>query len=179
MLKSRAVVATSLVALTVLVSACSDPKAASKENFTAALKDSVEPVCFEFYDPAKYDFMGVSDFLPNPIIKPMQAKGLVEVKEFGYRKGAALTPAGKEVWDKELSKQFDQHKGLCLGKFAFNEVVAWTEPQNGVTTVTYTVKLEGLPDWMKSGLDADFPGVKAPFENKAKLTLMNEGWRKA
>ena len=161
-----------LLALALLLSACSDPKAASTGNFKVAIQkmlDGAYPKCFVQATFPKtidnnYDF-SLKEL--NALTTAGLLSHKVETQEIEEKVGWVNSRVQKKTLVKsvysltEEGQKFyrpaDEVKktkgGFCFGKATVNEVTEFTEPADagGVRSsrVTYTYQISDIPAWAK------------------------------
>lgn len=194
-----------LIAVAVLVAACSDPKVANEKNFKVAIQnylDAVYPRCYFTEDfPATismFDARGA-----KATFKALTNAGLLSEKEephevteiFGRKKVVVqptfhLTEEGKKFYKTDAVKTLGGKTigGFCLGKATVKEVSQFSEPSDmfgqRISRVNYTYEVSGLPAWTKSSeilsaisaLKADVESEKTPVKKLDALVLTNNGW---
>jgi hypothetical protein len=190
-----------LAAVSVL--ACSNPKDATKSNFSRALQ--------AYHDEAKA-CLRVDVRFPHeaekgsstlPVLQELAARGLLtandtqkvvqQVALFGApptRKvdatAFALSDAGKAISREETG--WTHSTAFCFGTPKGVEVTSFTEPADmmgvRISQVTYTYQVNDIADWADSEtlrkhsreLARAVASKGTPAQNKAALVLMNDGW---
>lgn len=161
-----------LIAVAVLVTACSDPKAASEKNFKIAIQKSLDaayPKCFVKATFPKaidnhYDF-ALKEF--NVLTAAGLLSHKVEIQEIEEKVGFVNPRMQKKTLVKsvyyltEEGKKFyrpaDEAKktegGFCFGKATVKEITEFTEPADAggvrASRVTYTFQMSDIPAWAK------------------------------
>lgn len=193
-----------LIAVAVLLSACSDPKSANEKNFKIAIQkklDEARPTCYVIAN-----FPGT---IPNSLdndklsFKALVDAGMLTVKDESrmttglmFNKVAvqpvfSLTEEGKKYYKPAMMKSGlgDDFGGFCFGKPIVREIVEFTEPADvmggRVSQVTYTYELSELPAWAKQPqivaalpkLKKDVESEKTPIKTRDILVLTNNGWK--
>lgn len=194
-----------LLALALLLSACSDPKAASTGNFKVAIQKMLDAAYPKCYVKATFPAT-ISEMDPygnKPAFTALAAAGLLSVKQesrevkvtlFGTRTRTVVEPVYSLTDEgKKLYRPADEVKktegGFCFGKATVNEVTEFTEPADagGVRSslVTYTYQMSDIPAWAKQpGVSATIGGSlkgaveaeKTPAKSMDMLVLTNNGW---
>lgn len=195
-----------LITVAVLVTACSDPKAANEKNFKVAVQkdlDAVYPKCYLKNNfPATvhdYEFLGT-----KASFKALVSAGMLSEKEesheievgFRGRKQIVVQPTfyltveGNKYYKADAAKDIygKPTGGFCFGKATVKEISQFTEPADTsgvrVSQVNYTYQVGDFPAWAKlpetlsaiPQLKADVESEKTPIKSAAMLQLTNNGW---
>jgi len=193
-----------MVAAAVLLVACSDPKAASKQNFKVAVQkylDAAYPKCYlfaNFPETFEWDLTNL-----RPKLDAMVKIGLVSVKiepreerdMFGKKNNRSmptyrLTEEGKKYFNTNAGKSIAGKPmgAFCFGKAAVNDIKQFTEPSDmlgvRVSQVSYTYKVSDLPVWVNSPeiqkaipeFMADAKSQNTPVSRSEMVILTNNGW---
>lgn len=194
--------------VTLALSACGSSKDASKANFAKAIDTYYAGHCVAINFPmgtawfAKFaDGGGFPASVANAVeaghperrpgapFEALEKVGLLTSKPAEVRAGMfgattpgkeyTLTDAGKKALEKEGRTAF------CVGHRAVDEVVQFTEPNNGmgqtVSRAKYTYSVTDVPAWAKDpDVQAAFPDLAQRLKPKqdahVDLVLMNDGW---
>lgn len=170
----------SLIAVTLLFSSCSDPKAVNDKNFAKAvsayllLMETNGKFCAgEFSYP-------YHETLPGRWINAELADvGLVEVTGRAVYNSSTtdifdLTSKGRAV--------FTPGKGFCYGKPDLTRIVNFTEPGLGGSSVTsqvhYLFRLKDVPSWVTeaNGQIGQVPMPDVQYEDTQRFVLTGNGW---
>ena len=195
-----------LIAVAVLLTACSDPKAANEKNFKIAIQkrlDQAYPTC---YINANFPAT-LSEHDPyrnKSAFKALAAAGLLsekeeskEVKEWGRTRTVVgsvfnLTEEGKKFYQPDAIKNNGLGEavgGFCFGKATVKEITEFTEPADAMgaraSQVSYTYEVSELPAWAKlpetiaaiTKLKPDVASDKMPIKSRDVLVLTNNGWK--
>ncbi|WP_024302910.1 ubiquitin-associated-like domain-containing protein [Pseudogulbenkiania sp. MAI-1] len=189
------------LALMVALTGCSDPKAASNDNFSKAINAYFEanPACLYVTNktlplkvwsgPHSYD-MNVHSL---PQLDALAKVGLLTVTETQEASGSGLMKANRtyrtyaltDKGQKSYATWGKQNKGFCYGQLEVVDVTNFTEPSPlmGVTVsqVNYSFRVKEAADWSQD------PAVKAAYgkevvpqgETVKGTTIMvktGEGW---
>ena len=182
-----------LIAVAVLLIACSDPKAASEKNFKISIQKSLDaayPMCyvkanFPAAIPASDPYRSKSE------LQALVSAGLLSVKEESREVSEKiffsdkirikmvvemvynLTEEGKKFYKADGEKDLYGKPigGFCFGKATVKEIPEFTEPADagGVRSsrVTYTYQVSELPDWAKlPATIAVIPRLKKDVESE-------------
>lgn len=180
------------------LAACGDKKAASAENFKAALTDHFQHHCIFITpsvglaafpvtvtgddDTARYDAL-VDAGLLSASGTASEHPGLLGIGTVRTQsKVYALTDKGKSLFQNGDAAD----RGFCAGHYQVDSVGQFTQPapQDGTTvsTVNFTVTPQ-LEDWVSN------PSVQSRYgaqlaqlhrtDDHAKLVLTNDGWKVA
>jgi hypothetical protein len=193
-----------VIAVAMLLVACSDPKAASEKNFKVAVQKYLEvayPKCYLFANfPETFDW-DLTNLRPK--LDAMVKIGLVSVKVepheeqdmFGkkitrnmptYR----LTEEGKKYFNENAGKSIAGKPmgAFCFGKATVKNIAQFTEPSDmlgvRVSQVSYTYQVSDLPGWTKlPEIEKAIPEFKAdaesqdtPVARNEMVILTNNGW---
>ena len=114
----------------------------------------------------------------DEILKGLVEQGLLNVSQqangFSSVDVLEVTDKGQQVdfWDRE--------EGACVGHRVVAEITSWTEPSDGagakITQVTYTWKLDAVPEWIDKNAFSSVKGMAEPEEAKIVLVKTNNGW---
>lgn len=193
-----------LIAVAVLLTACSDPKAASEKNFKLAIQkklDEAPPTCYvianfpgairDFLDNDKLSFKALVDAgMLSVKDEPLMTTGLMSNKVV-VQPVFSLTEEGKKYYKPEMKRTGlgDNFGGFCFGKPIVREIVEFTEPADlrgaRASQVTYTYELSDIPAWAKQPqivaaipkLKKDVESEKTPIKTRDILVLTNNGWK--
>jgi hypothetical protein len=193
-----------LVAAALLVSACSDPKAANEKNFKTAIQKAMDaeyPTCYVKSNfPATIGGFDVSGNKRN--FKALVSAGLLSEKEephmtTEYLRNRVevqptyyLTDEGKKYYKAGVAKTVlgETVGGFCFGKGVVKDITEFTEPADmgGVkaSRVSFTYQVSDIPAWATSPeilaamprLKADVESEKTPIKGGDVLALTNNGW---
>lgn len=168
-----------IVVVAVLVTACSDPKAANEKNFKIAIQkplDKAYPRCYiktNFPTTASSQKQQYKNY--TSVFKVMVASGLLSEKEEsrevkdGWQLFATkpkmktvvetvfnLTEEGKKFYKADVIENNgfgETVGGFCFGKATVKDVSEFTEPADAggmrATRVTYTYEVRDFPAWAK------------------------------
>lgn len=195
----------SLIAIAVLVAACSDPKAANEKNFKVAIQKTLDaeyPKCYVTANfPATVGAFDVSGNKAN--FKALVNAGLLSEKEeshevagyFGKKNVVVeptfyLTEEGRKFYKADAAKALmgGAVGGFCFGKATVKEITQFTEPADmgGIraSRVSFTYQVNDFPAWARlpetlfanTRLKADVESEKTPIEGGDVLALTNNGW---
>lgn len=184
---------TAVISLSIMLSACSNPKAASEANFKTAIQ-----VALDGNNEGKFCFIDHIKF-------PLEENPYMEKQNRVYQvfEKAALFSSrmvekkGLFGGDSKQVKQYDLTEagkklvvgnGLCVGKLEVTKVTNFTEPSDGlgqtVSQAVYSYTIKDLPNWTKDPtLQEVYPdsfGKLAKgeeLEKKMNLVLTNNGWQ--
>ncbi|GIZ51874.1 hypothetical protein [Noviherbaspirillum aridicola] len=189
------------LALVLLLSGCSDPKAASESNFKKAAQaylDSVYPKCYvtQTFPYTTTYHTGRKD--TGDLLHALVKAGLLAEKELSRQKTDGwMTAKGDDFIVKstfELTEEGRKHYksdggkpmgydagGYCAGKAEVDEIVRYTEPSDALGTrisrVNYTYRVKDLPKWaLTPELVAVVPALKQDVESKEKPVKVTEGF---
>lgn len=158
--------------------ACSEPKAATKENFEVVInkyllenKDSY--TCsffgnkFPFVDEFGIRKKDFQEYIELGLFKEEKEEKLLKLGIFGGDKVVKIS-----TYDlTDLGKQHFKDGKFCFGTPKVEEIINFTEPADfmgqKVTEVNYKYKLKNLPEWYK---------IETMKERRIVLVLMNDGW---
>ncbi|MBP6190681.1 MAG: hypothetical protein KA999_00800 [Acinetobacter sp.] len=191
-MKKSVFILSSVLGLSLALSACSDPKKASEANFKKAIQaaldsDNEAKFCFtegrfpETENPYNKD--------RNNILQVLEKEGLLSssmVEQKGFFGGEAKQIKQYDL--AEAGKKFVLDNQFCVGKLEVIKVTNFTEPSDGlgqtVSQADYTYTIKDLPNWTKDPiLQAAYPksfGKLAKgeeLEKKMNLVLTNNGWQ--
>ena len=180
---------------------CGSKTDANEKNFSAVIANEEKTgICLPF---EKWPYrVEVSDVTRMGQLAALETAGLVSGADFEadeHRlfsttvrniklKIFSLTEEGKKFFRENRTSNAGAfvNGNLCYGKLALDKVIKWETPTNSTANVTFSVKLEGVADWVKKPeLLAVFPGAakaigfneaKVEKEVKAALKLTNLGW---
>ncbi|TXJ05817.1 MAG: hypothetical protein E6Q26_00180 [Acinetobacter sp.] len=180
------------IALSSVLSACSDPKKASEANFKKAIQAALDSD-----NEGKFCFTGVRfPETENPynkdrnnILQVLEKEGLLSssmVEQKGFFGGEAKQI--KQYGLAEAGKKFVLDNQICVGKLEVIKVTNFTEPSDGlgqtVSQADYTYTIKDLPNWTKNPiLLAAYPKSFGKLEKgeelekKMNLILTNNGWQ--
>ena len=192
-----------LIAVAIFVTACSDPKAVSENNFKVAIQkdiDTVYPKCYllENFPATVSDF----DRGNKATFKALVNAGLLLEKEESrmtteYLRNKEvvqpvfyLTEEGKKFYKADAGTKPMEGKagGFCFGKATVKDITQFTEPSDAsgmrISQVSYTYVVGDFPAWAKlpevlsaiRALKTDVESEKTPVEGFAVLSLTNNGW---
>ncbi|SMF13841.1 hypothetical protein [Pseudogulbenkiania subflava] len=171
------------VVLMVALTGCSDPKAASKDNFSKAINAYYEanPACLYVTNktlPLKV-WTGPNSFDMNvhslPKLDALVKVGLLTVTETQEASGSGLMKANHTYRTYALSDQGQksyaswgkENKGFCYGKLEVVDVTNFTEPSQlmgfTVSQVNYTFRAKEAAGWSQD------PAVKAAYGKEVVL----------
>lgn len=181
------------LALVLLLSGCSDPKAASDSNFKKAAQaylDSVYPKCYvtqTFPYTTTYHTGGTDS---GNVLSALVKAGLLVEKELSRQKipswmalngndtvvksSFELTDEGRKHYKPDGGKTMGYDAGgFCTGKGVVDEILRYTEPSDAfgtrVSRVNYTYRVKDLPKWaLTPELVAASPALKEDIESKEK-----------
>lgn len=177
-----------LFLFSLVLSGCSDPKEANKENFKQAAQiylDQTYPKCYFYmnfpYTLPKYDFSN-----KKSVIAAMTDLGFIKKDGSSY----ILTDEGKKHYTENETTSLggDPLGGFCGGKATVIEIDNFSEPANmfgrTISEVKYTYQVSDLPDWMKSPevtkldrtLKTDLASETKAAKGKDVFLLSGEGW---
>jgi hypothetical protein len=186
------------------ISGCSDPKAASEDNFRKAIQeylDKSHPKCYvttEFPVTIDWDISGVKPKLQAlaKVGLVVESEGQVERPGFGNHKNIVtapffdLTEEGKKYFKQNVSKTMGGKTldGFCIGKATVKEIGQFSEPSEmfgqRITRVNYTYEVSDFPEWAKSPevieaikeLKTDIASSTTPIKKLDVLVMTNNGW---
>jgi len=174
-----------LAAALVLQIGCSNPKAASNENFTKAVSAYLmhQEESGAYCIGAKVDHFqeeapGAGPGETNGAFVKM---GFLNIeRQYRTRMGFFtmtvydLTPKGRE--------SFTQGRGFCLGKPELIRVINFTDPgpTGSVSNVMYSYRLSDVPSWA-TGSDGQafrsrIPGANGEVQRTDTFVLTGNGW---
>jgi len=177
---------------------CSNPKTASKSNFTDAINAFwvQNPACVIYKQmPIKVYTTGLLFAIPMNQEDALVSAGLFKVSQ-GSESGPkfvgghanynlySLTDQGKSLW-RNLDPADSRGGDFCFARRQVTSIVQNTAPTNvkgsTVTTAQYEYEFAGIPSWAKNpAVVAAFPIVKAVLVGKhtgtETLVQMNTGW---
>lgn len=202
---SRRILASALT-LSVALSGCNDPKAATKENFKKGLAAFFEKNC-ALLTPVRtsMDLFGRSTTFPMnlqsaPVVDPdtprfvaLTAAGLLHqgpqqttlnaFRQVEASKAYTLTDKGQSLWKAANSMGPGSPAGFCAGHLQVDEVDSFTDPvvQGGTKVSTVNFRLHTTYDaWTQaSDIQAAFRDEMnhaAPAPASMPMVLMNDGW---
>ena len=178
---------------------CSNPKTASKSNFTDAINAfwAQNPACIIYKQmPIKVPTTGLLFAIPTNEEDALVSAGLFKVSHGSesspkYVGGHAnynlysLTDQGKSLWRNE-NPAVPLSGGFCFARRQVTRIVESTTQANvkgpTVTTVQYEFKAAGIPSWAKNpAVVAAFPAVKkvlaaGKLSGTETLVQTNTGW---
>lgn len=189
-----------LVAATLLLASCGNPKDASKDNFRAALQGWFDQhgECVTIGDmPAKIP--ADSPLRAKAAYEAMTMAGLLTMESKREEQPAIMghsrtydillyrpTDEGAKVIRKAANTFLGRYE-LCYARRDVTDVTSWTEPGDimglHVSQVRYRYRLNDIAPWASApAMRAAFPKIAAALdkpegEDKASLVLTNEGWR--
>lgn len=190
------------IACTILLAGvfgCSNPKTASKSNFTDAINAfwAQNPACLIYKQmPIKVPTTGLLFAIPTNQDDALVSAGLFKVSQGSesspkYVGGHAnynlysLTDQGKSLWRNE-NPAVPLSGGFCFARRQVTRIVEYTAPAiaNGTpaTTVQYEFKVAGIPSWAKNpAVVAAFPDVNKLLDTgnlsgTETLVQTNTGW---
>jgi hypothetical protein len=218
MRKNTSLVTLSLLLMLTLVaglSGCSDPKAANKKNFTAAIDKAIADSIFISLDEMSIaEFNGghggrrlarieqrfengdhylkirrllftdekrellVEDLVRHGIIIPWvdayyTGQGIIDFPSDVY-----LFKAGNLHFARPVKVDGNAAYAFFCGKPGVDRIIGWTEPaeSNGIrmTSVKYTAKLFGVPEW--ASRIKDYYNNRLRSEKETILVLTDKGW---
>lgn len=161
------------IAVAVMVSGCSDPKAANEKNFKIAIQKTLDAEFPKCYITANFPAT-VAGFDVNnhkAIFPALVKAGLLSEKNephevpdgfFGNKKKIImqavfdLTDEGKRFYkaDAEKSIMGEDTGGFCFGKAEVKEITEFTEPTDAmgmrISQVKFTYAVSDFPAWAKS-----------------------------
>jgi hypothetical protein len=188
------------ILMTSTLLACSDPKEATESNFTKAAQahlDAAFPHCLlPFAFPAEseeYDYKGINDGL-----RALAKIGLLSEKEETKKERVGFFRTTRKLFTYDLTnegrkfytpvdKKADR-SGFCVGRAEVVDVTTFTEPADlfghRVSQVTYTYRVDDLPDWTKQPEVVDafkelglwHRAGKEPLKAIDAFILTNKGW---
>ncbi len=189
------------LAVTALLSGCSDPKAASKDNFKAALQQyyDAHPDCASrsFTLPAEVEASQTfgrrdMDALANAGLLTATQFQKTEPAGFGGKTQNAtyiryqVTDAGAKAIHKGANS-FLGGTDVCFARRNIDAIGTFTEPADmmGVraSRVSYTYSLKDIASWAKDpAIQEAFPEIKRALaastaEATDGLVLTNDGWK--
>ena len=177
---------------------CSNPKTASKSNFTDAINAFYvqNPACISFKQmPIKVYTTGSLFAIPMNQDNALVSAGLLKVSQ-GSESGPrfvgghanynlySLTDQGKSLW-RNLNPIDTRGGDLCFARRQVTSIVQYAASTNvkgaTVTTVQYEYEFAGIPSWAKNpAIVAAFPIVKAVLVGKhtgtETLVQTKSGW---
>jgi len=193
----RSGAALALLALALPLAGCSDPKAASDDNFKSALQGwfDTNPVCTTLVAMGKVPIVReVPNHVDEAKLDLAVNAGLLSVESFREVPRFATKPADFRRYTptdtgKDAIRANDTGLGgvqLCFARRNVVEVVNWTEPGDVMglraTQVRYRYRLDDIAPWTQTAdMRAAFPQLAKALdtpegEDKASLILTNEGW---
>ncbi len=192
------------LAFVAIISGCADPKAASEENFRAAIQqylDTKYPKCYvhtNFPATIDFDIGGVKEKLHALAEAGLlsESEGTAERKGFGNSKSTITVPSfdltdeGKKFYNPDVSKTMGGKTigGFCIGKATVKDVGPFTEPSDmlgqRISRVNYTYEVSDFPSWANSSdvlgafkeLKRDIDSTSNPIKRLDALILTSEGW---
>lgn len=187
--------------LSLLISGCSSPKDATKENFSKAIQaylDTKTGFCAGI--PADhYPFIMAKDEVFVESNKKRAdafvSAGLLKTRdtELKSRFSTNMVPALEyqltDLGQKHLVKAgagpLGNHDAFCTGKYELQDIESFTEPADSVglkiSRVAYAYSLKDAHKWIKHDkVQEAFPdaaqNLAGPIEGRAVLVLTNKGW---
>ncbi|OCL90577.1 hypothetical protein [Aliarcobacter thereius] len=164
--------------LALILLGCSDPKAATKENF--------EPVINKYLSENKdifscsylrnnFPFVDNTGLRKKHLQKYVDLGLLTEETEVKIHQGAFMGQDMKveiNTYDlTELGKKYYKNEQFCFGEPKVKQIVGFTEPVEmmgqKVTEVNYELNFENLPNWYK---------IDTTTNKRIALKLTDNGW---
>lgn len=186
------------------ISGCSDPKAASEDNFRKAIQeylDKIYPKCYvttELPVIIDWDISGVKKKLQvlAKVGLVVESEGQVERPGFGNHKNVVAAPSfdlteeGKKYFKQNVSETMGgkTRGGFCFGKATVKEIGQFSEPSDmfgqRISRVNYTYEVSDFPEWAKSpevvevikDLKIDIESSTTPIKKLDVLVMTNNGW---
>lgn len=180
-----------LITAAILVSGCSDPKAANEKNFKIAIQERLDTFYPKCYVKANFPatLSEVDPYGKKPAFTALAAAGLLSVKDesrevkvsfFGTNTRTVVEPAfslteeGKKFYKADATKNNGLGEtvgGFCFGKATVKEITEFTEPADAggvrASRVQYTYQMSDLPAWAKRpDIMAAISGIKAAVESE-------------
>ncbi len=192
-----------ILGISVVFSACSDPKKPSEANFKAAIQQSIDTLmqgkaCFTDANfPRDEDRWNKETSKTNEKLQALERLGLLssEVKSEKILHSTEewkvydLTEKGKQQVFEVQNRPTKTSKMLCAGDVKVTSVTNFTEPSDAmgrtVSQVNFDLTVTNLPDWAK---DEEFQQIFPNYakfakgesiETKTTLILTNNGWVEA
>jgi hypothetical protein len=194
-----------LLALSVFMTGCSDPKAATEKNFIVAIQsflDTTYPKCYfnEKFPATIPDFNLRGE---KAIFEAMVKVGLlakkdeehVEKRIFGkdvtvVKPTFYLTDEGKKFYKPDAVKNLrgETVGGFCMGQAKVKQIPQFSEPSDmfgqKISRVNYTYEVSNLPSWTKDPaillampkLKIDVESGQTPIKALDAVVLTNNGW---
>jgi len=181
--------------LFLIIAGCSNPNAATKENFTKTIQEHLNnkyPICyFKGSFPTttkKFDISG-----NNKILRALSKAKILSEKEISreeieiFKKETIITYSYK-LTDKGKKYYSSSKKGFCLGNAKITSINTFSEPAEmrgyKISRVNYSYIVTGFPEWAKNKeVSSSLRGLKNDIESNAKprnetdvLILTNNGW---
>jgi hypothetical protein len=186
------------------ISGCSDPKAASENNFRKAIQEYLDksyPKCYvttELPATIDWDISGVKNKLQAlaKVGLVVESEGQVERPGFGSNKKIVTAPSfnlteeGKKYFKQNVSETMGGKTlgGFCIGKATVKEIGQFSEPSEmfgqRISRVNYTYEVSDFPEWAKSpevvgaikDLKTDIESTTTPIKKLDVLVMTNHGW---
>ncbi|RXJ94018.1 hypothetical protein CRU94_09310 [Arcobacter sp. AHV-9/2010] len=164
--------------LALILLGCSDPKAATKENFEPVINKYLSENKDNFscsYLGNNFPFVDNGGLRKRHFQKYVDLGLITEETEVKMHKGAFMGQDIKveiNTYDlTELGKEHYKNEQFCFGEPKLKQIVSFTEPVDfvgqKVTEVDYELKLENLPNWYK---------IDTTKNKKIVLKLSDDGW---
>lgn len=205
-MRKKAVVSLVFMAISITLSGCNNPKAASKENFAKILSQYVSDHPYKlgeslfgssyctidlFQVPHEgYVTNGIPSWKDYEALKNagILTSKVVEERDGGSGKTTVIqydfTDKGRQIAKQKNGKSYS----LPYCQVAFKEVTSFTEPADAfgakVSQVSYTFAIEKVDDWVNHpDILQQYPiakqildSVGQPRNSQRTLVLTNEGW---
>ncbi len=177
--------------LALILLGCSDPKAATKENFESVINKYLLENKEKFscsYLGNNFPFVDNSGLRKRHFQKYVDLGLITEETEEKMHKGAFMGQDIKVViYTYDLTERGKEHykdEQFCFGEPKVKQIIGFTEPEpkvkqiigftepidfvgQKVTEVDYELKLENLPNWYK---------IDTTKNKKILLKLSDDGW---
>ncbi|OCL86276.1 hypothetical protein [Arcobacter porcinus] len=158
--------------------ACSDPKAATKDNFESVINKYLLENKEHFscsYLGNNFPFRDDTGLRKKHLQKYLDLGLLTEETEVKIHKGAFMGQDMRveiNTYDlTELGKEHYKNEQFCFGEPKVKQIIGFTEPVElmgqKVTEVNYELKLEYLPNWYK---------IDTTTNKRITLKLTDNGW---
>ena len=191
----------SFIAISLVLSACNDPKEANEHNFKVAAQsflDATYPLCLiQGNFPTKpngWDIHGHNKIYDEMVTLGLLSKNEVTIApQFEWHKptkGNAddLTDEGKKYYKVSDKNAPMKLGGFCVGKAEVNQMTNFTQPAEmmgkTVSDVQFTYTVSNLPTWiltpslskLNPGIQTVVDAANKPAKLELNLMLTGKGW---